>query len=275
MGRGIAAHFTPACDDADMTTKEIPHYTVMPARPWISWLILLHLTAAVLWWYLGWNWGLPMIFIAHISFLLAIFLPRSRLYAPVVVQLDSAAHLVWLTIDDGPSDDTAAMLDLLDRHDARATFFLVGERAARQPALVQDILHRGHAIGNHSQTHPHQWFWALGPRQMATEIAMAQHTLTEITGTPPRWYRSVVGMTNPWVAAPLRQYGLDRIAWSARGFDGRHCEPDKAVKRIVRNLRPGAIVLLHEGITHGHNLMILGQVLQALDARGLKARNPH
>ncbi|AXI83253.1 polysaccharide deacetylase family protein [Xylella taiwanensis] len=258
-----------------MIAKEIPHYTVMPARPWIGWFVLSHLTAAVLWWCLGWHWGLPVLLISQAYFLLAVFLPRSRLYAPVVVQLDSTAPVVWLTIDDGPSDDTAPMLDLLDRHDARATFFLVGERAARQPALVREILRRGHAIGNHSHTHPYAWFWALGPRHMATEIGMAQHTLTEIIGTPPRWYRSVVGMTNPWVAAPLCRHGLERIAWSARGFDGTKCEPDDVVARIVRDLRPGAIVLLHEGIAHGHNCTILSRVLEALDARGLKARNPN
>ncbi len=76
-------------------------------------------------------------------------------------------------------------------------------------------------------------------------------------------------MTNPFVASPLRAHGLTRVAWSARGFDGVRCEPDATVARIVRDLRPGAIVLLHEGAAHGHNLTILRGVLDAMRVRGL------
>lgn len=69
-------------------------------------------------------------------------------------------------------------------------------------------------------------------------------------------------MTNPFVAAALREHGLTRVAWSARGFDGVRCEPDTTVARIVRSLDPGAIVLLHEGAAHGHNVTILRGVLE-------------
>ncbi|WDJ97429.1 polysaccharide deacetylase family protein [Xanthomonas campestris pv. incanae] len=257
-----------------MTTLETLYR--IPSRPyrWVGWLAVSQLAVALLWWRLGWAWGLPALLLSHALFVAPVFLPRARLYAPVVSRLPGQGPQVWLTIDDGPSDDTVAMLDLLDAHRASATFFVVGERAAQRPELVREIMRRGHGIGNHSHSHPQAWFWALGPRRMAREIGDAQQALTAITGQPPRLYRSVVGMTNPFVAAALRKHGLTRVAWSARGFDGVRCEPGTTVARIVRDLSPGAIVLLHEGAAHGHNVTILRGVLEAMQARGLVARRP-
>ncbi|PPT79672.1 acetyl xylan esterase [Xanthomonas theicola] len=253
------------------TLHRIPRH---PYR-WLPWALASQALVAACWWAWGWRIGLPALLMSHAAFVLPVFLPRARLYAPVLSRLPGTAPRVWLTIDDGPSDDTATILDLLDRHRAKASFFLVGARAAARPALVREIVRRGHGIGNHSQTHPQAWFWALGPWRMAREIGQAQQTLAAIAGTAPRWYRSVVGMTNPFVAAPLRRHGLARVAWSARGFDGVACDPCACVARIVRGLAPGAIVLLHEGAAHGHNVAIVEGVLRALHERGLAATLPH
>jgi peptidoglycan/xylan/chitin deacetylase (PgdA/CDA1 family) len=173
---------------------------------------------------------------------------------------------VWLTIDDGPSDDTRAILDLLDAHDAHATFFLVGERAAAWPGLVREIAARGHGVGNHSQTHPQAWFWALGPKRMQREIAQCQRTLRDITGRAPRWFRAVVGHANPFVSVPLREHDLARAAWSARGFDAVHTDPASVVARIERDLAPGAVVLLHEGARHGRSVEMIALLLQRMRA---------
>ncbi|MCH1910342.1 polysaccharide deacetylase family protein [Stenotrophomonas sp. Y6] len=256
----------------DMTATGTLHRT--PSHPWrwAGWLLLSQALVALAWAALGWTTGLPLLLASHALFVVPVFLPNSRFYAPVLSRLPGPA--VWLTIDDGPSDDTLAILDLLDRYDARATFFMVGERAAARPELVREVLRRGHGLGNHSHSHPQAWFWRLGPRRMASEIGHCQQVLTAIAGTPPRWYRSVVGMTNPFVAAALRRHGLARVGWSARGFDGVHCQPQTVVARIVRDLAPGAIVLLHEGAAHGHNAAIVESVLQQLQMRGLPARLP-
>ena len=81
-------------------------------------------------------------------------------------------------------------------------------------------------------------------------------------------------LTNPFVAAALKRHGLTRVGWSARGFDGVACQPQDVVRRSAADLRPGAIVLLHEGSAHGHNLAIIEGVLEQLQARGLQARLP-
>jgi peptidoglycan/xylan/chitin deacetylase (PgdA/CDA1 family) len=241
-----------------------------PRRPhaW-AWLLLASQGAvALLWWRLGWQVGLSLLLLSHLPFLWGTFVPGSRLFSPVLRRLPTDERVVWLTIDDGPSDDTPAILDLLDAHGAKATFFVVGERAARRPALVREIVRRGHGIGNHSMRHPQAWFWALGPRRMRAEIAEAQATLATLAGEPPRWFRAVVGMANPFTAAAIAPHGLARVAWTARGYDAVDGDPERSAARIMRGITPGAIVLLHEGARHGRNVEQLRVLLERLDAAG-------
>ncbi|KAF1699563.1 acetyl xylan esterase [Pseudoxanthomonas jiangsuensis] len=248
----------------------------VPRHPhrWLAWLLLSQLAVALLWRWLGWHWGLPAMLASHAALVLPVFLPRARLYAPVLARLPLDERAAWLTIDDGPSDDTAAILDALDRHQARATFFLVGARAQARPDLVAAIRARGHGIGNHSQTHPQGRFWALGPRAMAAQVGQAQQALAAVAGTPPRWFRSVVGHTNPFVAAPLRAHGLTRVAWSARGYDAVDADPVRVLQRIQRGLRPGAIVLLHEGAPHGRSVEMIEATLCLLAEHGYRTVLP-
>ncbi len=201
---------------------------------------------ALLWWHRGWGWGCWRCCCRMRCSWSRCFAARAAVCAGAgAVTRPRAAcladHRRW------PVRRHPAILDLLDAYDAKATFFVVGARAQQRPELVRDMVRCGHGIGNHSHTHPQAWFWALGPRRMAQEIGQAQRVLACITGQAPRLYRSVVGMTNPFVASQLRAHGLTRVAWSARGFDGVRCEPDTTIARIVRDLQPGAIVLLHEG----------------------------
>lgn len=248
----------------------------VPRRPGLilGLLALSQVAVAAVWWQWGWKWGLPLMLATHLSVVWGTLNPRSRLFCPALTRLPTAAREVWLTIDDGPSEDTRAMLDLLERHGARATFFVVGERALARPDLVNEILRRGHGLGNHSLSHPDLHFWRLGPQALEQEIGRNQSVLTAITGQTPRWYRSVVGMTNPFVGLSLKRHGLARVAWSARGFDGVDCQPETVLARIQRAITPGAIVLLHEGAAHGHNLGILSQLLDWLAAQGYRTVLP-
>src|SRR5687767_9174384 len=192
------------------------HRTPRHPHAWAWCLLLSQVAVVALWWRYGWQVGLPAMLASHVPFLWGTLVPDSALFGPVLARLPIDDRRVWLTIDDGPSDDTRPMLDLLDAHGARATFFLVGERAQARPELVAEIVRRGHGIGQHSHTHPQAWFWALPPRAMRAQVDMAQSALTFLSGSPPRWFRAVVGMSNPFVAAALKRHGLARVAWSAR-----------------------------------------------------------
>ena len=247
-----------------------------PRRPhaWVWAAVVLHLLVALAWWRFGWVAGLAALVAVHLLFVWGTLRPQSGLFGPVLVRLPIGERVAWLTIDDGPSDDTAAMLDLLDAHGARATFFVVARRAVARPELVREIVRRGHGLGNHSTSHPSAWFWALGPRRMAEEISHAQRLLQATSGTLPRWFRAVVGMANPFACAPLQRLGLARVAWSARGFDAVDGDPARVVARIERDLEPGAIVLLHEGAGHGRSVEVLQALLERMGALGYRTVLP-
>lgn len=218
--------------------------------------------------------ALAAMFAVHAVLLWGTLWPHSRLFGPVLRRLPATGRHVWLTIDDGPSDDTPALLDLLARHRAKATFFLVAERAERRPELVRAIRARGHEIGNHSATHPAAGFWITSPRAAAQQVGRAQAVLTRLAGTPPRWFRAVVGHANPFVDPVLRVHALTRVSWSARGYDGVAGDVERVVARILRGLAPGAIVLLHEGAPHGRSVAIVARVLEELSAFGYRATLP-
>ncbi|MBN8797838.1 MAG: polysaccharide deacetylase family protein, partial [Stenotrophomonas nitritireducens] len=135
----------------DMTATGTLHRTPRHPWRWVGWLLLSQALVALAWWWLGWKAGLPLLLASHALFVVPVFLPNSRFYAPVLSSLPGPA--VWLTIDDGPSDDTLAILDLLDRHDARATFFMVGKGAQEMPAMVKLVAAEGHTIGHHTWSH--------------------------------------------------------------------------------------------------------------------------
>ncbi|GIZ52553.1 polysaccharide deacetylase family protein [Noviherbaspirillum aridicola] len=176
--------------------------------------------------------------------------PRSTWLGPNWTRLPAACAArreIALTIDDGPDPDvTPRVLDLLDRHGVRASFFCIGERAARHPELVREIVARGHAVENHSQHHRHH-FSLMGLAGLHKEIRAGQETLTAITGRRPRFFRAPAGLRNPFLDPVLARLGLRLAAWTRRGFDTRRGDPRQVADRLLGALRPGAILLLHDG----------------------------
>ncbi|WER48169.1 polysaccharide deacetylase family protein [Cupriavidus sp. WKF15] len=175
--------------------------------------------------------------------------PRSTWLGPNALRLPRAAgNSVALTFDDGPHPElTPRVLELLDRHGARATFFCVGERAARYPGLVREIARRGHAVENHSMHHRLD-FSVFGPWRMRREIRDAQQLLADLTGQPPRYFRAPAGLRNPFLEPVLCTEGLQLAAWTRRGFDTRNGDrAARIAQRLTHNLAAGDILLLHDG----------------------------
>lgn len=256
-----------------MSFDDLHHVPRFP-HAWLAFLVASQVLVALVWWHFGWHVGLPLMVASHLPFWWGTLVPDSRLFGPVLTRLPIDDKRIWLTIDDGPSHETLPMLDLLDAFGAKATFFIVAERARARPDAVREIVHRGHGIANHSATHPTRRFWRLPAAAMAREIESAQDTIASLTGQRPIWFRAVVGMANPFVSAPLKRLGLARVAWTARGFDGAFGDPQRVVARIQRKLRPGAIVLAHEGAPHGRNLEIMRALLQMLRDAGYSTLLP-
>ena len=192
--------------------------------------------------------ALAPLFTSHLLLLYATLVPNCQWWGPVIRSFHTTQPEVWLTIDDGPSPaHTTKMLDLLERFNARATFFVVGTRAEEYPHLITEILSRGHEIANHTYTHPRGMFWAAGPARTATEIDLCAELLRSAPDRPARLFRSPVGMKNLFLHPELERRGLTLIGWTVRGLDTVRREPVLVAEKILREAKAGAIILLHEG----------------------------
>ncbi len=197
-----------------------------------------------------WTWVLAIVCINHGILTIAGLIPRSTLLGPNITRLPLAAaqrNEVAITIDDGPDPEvTPQVLDILDQYQAKATFFCIGKAAAQHPELCREIVRRGHDIGNHSLSH--NWYFSLlDPWSIHREVHNAQQVLSEISGQTPRFFRATAGLRNPELEPVLVHCGLRLCSWSKRGFDTRNSDPDAVFKSLVRNLRGGDILLLHDG----------------------------
>ena len=197
-----------------------------------------------------WHWALGAVVANHALLTLIGVWPRSHWLGSNWTQLPASATVrneIAITIDDGPDPNvTPQVLEILDRHAAQATFFCVGEKAARYPALCREIVRRGHAVENHSQHHRH-FFALLGSSGFLRELQAAQDTLTGITGQSPQFFRAPAGIRNPLLDPVLARLDLQLTSWSARGFDTRIGDVARVNQRLLRGLRAGAILLLHDG----------------------------
>jgi len=197
-----------------------------------------------------WPWALGAVLANHVLLTLIGIWPRSHWLGPNWTQLPASAtarNEIALTIDDGPDPIvTLQVLDILDQHAAQATFFCVGEKAARYPEVCREIVRRGHAVENHSQHHRH-FFALLGPSGFLRELQAAQTTLTRITGQVPQFFRAPAGIRNPLLEPVLARLDLQLASWSARGFDTRISDVARVSQPLLRGLRAGAILLLHDG----------------------------
>lgn len=225
-----------------------------------------------------WWWGLALVMGAHALWLIPTLIPACAWCGEVVTTLSQARggeqassssppkrNEVWLTIDDGPDpEDTPRLLDLLDAHQAKATFFFIGAHAEKHPGLVREVIARGHEVANHTMHHVQYWFWAFGPGGVNRELQDCQQALTEITGTAPRWFRAPAGLKNPFVQAWLEKKNMRLAGWSARGLDGVVTDPERVIQRLFAEIRPGCIILMHEGRIADNGQHLAPQVLERL-----------
>jgi peptidoglycan/xylan/chitin deacetylase (PgdA/CDA1 family) len=155
------------------------------------------------------------------------------------------ARLVALTFDDGPSDDTPAVLDALDRAGVRATFFVLGEAALRRPGVVAEAARRGHEVALHG--HTHRKLVAAGPSRVADELDRCAAAIRAAGVDPAPLFRAPHGFRGPFVGPALRARGLTLVAWTRGVFDTERPGAEAIAARACRHMRAGEILLLHDG----------------------------
>ncbi|MFN0104942.1 MAG: polysaccharide deacetylase family protein [Bryobacteraceae bacterium] len=168
----------------------------------------------------------------------------SRIFGPSVWRGPAGCRRIALTFDDGPSESTPALLDLLRRYDAKATFFVCGHNAQRLPGMLRDVARAGHEIGNHTWSHSRLDFAA--PSKMRDEIGRTQEIVRAITGATPRLFRAPYGVRWFGLGSVQKEFQLMGVMWTAIGLDWK-LPAEGVAGRLLKSAHDGAILCLHDG----------------------------
>lgn len=196
------------------------------------------------------GWFQPILAAIPLSFFLLIccsapFFPGFAFYLPIISHGRPQTTGIALTFDDGPSpSSTLVLLDLLSRHHLPATFFLVGEKAAQHPELITAILAGGHSIGNHSWRHDY-YLMLRSAKVLREDIRQTQEILKK-SGVTPFVFRPPVGVTGPRLGKALASENLIAVNYSCRAFDRGNRNVRDLAGKILRRLKPGDIIMLHD-----------------------------
>jgi peptidoglycan/xylan/chitin deacetylase (PgdA/CDA1 family) len=194
------------------------------------------------WWYL-----LPGIVLFGMAGLGSFRIGMS-FYFEVICRFKSNDQIV-LTFDDGPHESvTTKVLDVLQKHGVKATFFCIGSKAEQYPSLVRRASAEGNIIANHSWCHKNS-FGFYSTKKILADLRKCNEVLQNIIAVNPKFFRPPFGVTNPNMKRALKKYPLIPIGWSLRTLDTVKKDPAQIMERLKRT-RPGDIVLFHDRIEH-------------------------
>lgn len=208
--------------------------------------------------------------------MLGVLILRLRMFVDAICEGKKGSNAVALTFDDGPSPEhTPKVLSLLKKANAKATFFVIGKKAEKNPELIRAILEQGHAIGSHSYAHSRA-FSLLPTNAVRDDIKRSLDVLHAITGTRPTLFRPPIGHTNPRIAKVVDELDLTVVGWSVRTLDGiASATKERVEERAVRGLKDGAIVLLHDAAERDDyapkSIEALPEILRTLKKKNLRA----
>lgn len=180
-------------------------------------------------------------------------------------------NVIAISFDDGPTPHTLQILDILERHKAKAVFFCIGHRIEENPEIFKEIIARGHIVGNHTYSHTRSMGF-LSSAKIVAEIEKCNDVARAISGKELNLFRPPFGIINPKIANALETTGHSVIGWNKRPYDAITNSPAIILKRITRNLKKGDVILLHDNMPKTAN--ILEQLLVIMEKRNLKTIRP-
>lgn len=168
----------------------------------------------------------------------------AEILAPSIYRGDPDKPQIALTFDDGPSQSTPALLEVLAEHNVPATFFMCGRNVRRFPDVARQVLAAGHDLGNHTESHSYLHFHS--PEYIYRELAMAQQSIRTVTGFRPRWFRPPFGVRWFGLRQAQQRLALTGVMWTVIGRDWKWpgCRVARLMLSTVQN---GAIFCLHDG----------------------------
>jgi peptidoglycan/xylan/chitin deacetylase (PgdA/CDA1 family) len=188
------------------------------------------------------------------------------IYVRSKCKLDTKERIVAITFDDGPDDrNLPKLLDVLDKKGVKSTFFFIGEAIAKKPDKLIQTLDEGHNVGIHTYSHsPFFPFYSLN--KIVYEIQETRMLIKSISKIETSLFRPPFGVTNPNIAYVIHRLKLTSVGWNIRSFDTISRSKEKIVRRIMRRLKPGSIILLHSNLDGAAELA--GLVIDSIRDRG-------
>jgi peptidoglycan/xylan/chitin deacetylase (PgdA/CDA1 family) len=172
--------------------------------------------------------------------------PWSQLYGANFNGAPPGTRTLALTYDDGPNDPyTGHLLEVLDKHGVKATFFLLGQFVAERPELARAVAQAGHAIGSHGYTHQNLIF--LSSAQLRQQLERASRAIEAATGVRPKLFRPPFGGRRPGTFSVVRAFGMVPVMWRVTGYDWSAKSHESIVRRTVSQIKGGDVILLHDG----------------------------
>jgi peptidoglycan-N-acetylglucosamine deacetylase len=201
----------------------------------------------------------------------ATYAVRSQWLGPTLWRGRTDTKSVCLTFDDGPSPDTEGVLDVLNHHGLRATFFMIGRHVERYPETARRVVEDGHEIGNHSYSHPIYLFRSA--RRTRLELQRAQQVIAKLTGVRPRLARPPCGVRSPAYFREARDLDLQTVQWTLAGFDWKRRPPSQIALDVIQQAEAGSIILLHDGDSENRSDRSATVAALPLIIEGLKERD--
>lgn len=207
---------------------------------------------------------------------LGVILPRWQMFADVVEGAEPGRNVVALTFDDGPNEDsTRRVLEILARHRAKATFFVIGRKAEQAPDVIREIVDAGHELGIHGYAHSRLTAFR-SEKFIDTDLQRADRVLSSYVDGKIQWFRPPVGHVTLRIGQLAKKHQLKIVCWTVRALDGLPgVDPNKVAKRVCRNLDDGGIVALHDAHEHKHGtpagVLALEEILEYIRSRGWRA----
>jgi peptidoglycan/xylan/chitin deacetylase (PgdA/CDA1 family) len=172
--------------------------------------------------------------------------PTSQLYGRNFTGLPRGSRQLALTYDDGPNDPhTGHLLDVLAKHNVRATFFLIGRYVVQRPDLVRRHVEFGNALGNHTWDHPNLIFST--PHSLREQLSRTSKAIEDATGQAPKLFRPPFGGRRPGVIQTARAMGMTAIMWNVTCYDWSAKSNETIEAHAHRQIKGGNVILLHDG----------------------------
>ena len=175
--------------------------------------------------------------------------PTSQAYGATFIGLRSGSRLLALTYDDGPNDPyTWRMMEVLERHGVKATFFLLGRFVQEKPEIARALVYGGHAIGIHTWDHPNLIFSSSA--EVRSQLQRTQQAILDATGITTNLFRPPFGGRRPASLRVARALGFQPVMWNVTCYDWKAKSADEIVRYAERQIRGGNVILLHDGEYH-------------------------